>query len=204
MNHLEKVRARQSNQLAILRWQDRVETIEGRLKASGANAIALMMQDEPSFRGRIVWLNKLMDTLSAATEGITPCKEGCAHCCYMAVEITTEEAKAIADASGKALLTPAVFNQEPDPAKYEGTPCPLLVNDRCSVYAARPMACKLHNSVDEDNLLCQIVPGESIRAPSFDTIRFGMLGVLAYPDPNTLQYADIRDFFSTKDTNAES
>lgn len=198
MTHLERVRARQSDPTAVLRWQDRVKTIEARLKASGANAMALLLQDETTVKGKVFWLNKLMDTLASATGEVVPCREGCSHCCNMATEITTDEAKVIAEASGRALLTPAVFNQEPNHAKYEGTPCPLLVDSRCSVYAVRPMACRLHNSVDDDNLLCQIVPGENIRAPSFDTSRFNILGLLAVGDLDKIQYADIREYFAPR------
>ena len=39
--------------------------------------------------------------------------------------------------------------------RYLDTPCPFLVQDSCSVYEARPFACRAHFSFDTSAYWCQ-------------------------------------------------
>lgn len=83
------------------------------------------------------------------------CKKGCGHCCSQSVMVTapeafhvaaqlqgrTETAAAVSDAAARiAALSPAL--------RWRDWPrCPLLVDESCSVYAARPLGCHAFVSV---------------------------------------------------------
>lgn len=93
------------------------------------------------------------------------CREGCFACCDEPVYVTREEAKLIVDAvraqgpEAFALFTSKVIawmrrfmfsdfwdDDMPATVPYRSMrlTCPALVDGRCSVYAHRPMACRLH------------------------------------------------------------
>ncbi|HVL09346.1 MAG TPA: YkgJ family cysteine cluster protein, partial [Burkholderiaceae bacterium] len=70
-------------------------------------------------------------------------------------------------------------------SQVEPSPCPFLRDGACSVYDVRPMACRLLLNLDDDDLLCQLVPyanGQQLKA----------FFLLAQP---AAAWADIRDFF---------
>lgn len=78
------------------------------------------------------------------------CKTGCAWCCYQNVEVTIPEAILIAahiaagDPRRAAIAEAAATLGGLDDAARQATgkPCPLLVENRCSVYADRPLMCR--------------------------------------------------------------
>lgn len=87
------------------------------------------------------------------------CKNGCAFCCHQPVFALTHEMLYLKDfiESGipgkqegfikhsreKSLLTLNKSLEEQDKIKYA---CPFLENNSCSVYEARPMACRIYLS----------------------------------------------------------
>lgn len=200
MTHLEQVKARQANPDTLKDATHRADLITARLKASNINTMAVALQEAPHVQAKAIWLKQMMVTLDKATQGISPCKAGCSHCCYMATNVTYQEAQTISKATGKRLKalghgSDRVTDDE-NIKRFEGTPCPFLVDNQCSIYAIRPFACRVHYSVDSDNLLCKIVPGESIRAPTLNTLQFTAMHLLSYGDPLSVKYADIREFFT--------
>lgn len=108
------------------------------------------------------------------------CREGCSHCCYQFTPTTLAEAAAmvehlLARPDGDAALDRAlesaqvVASRLPAPSVHSpertdqysslGLSCPLLTEDgRCSVYAARPFACRTH-FVRSDPELCDVRRG---------------------------------------------
>ena len=80
------------------------------------------------------------------------CRAGCSFCCYLKVELTAFEAVAIwATLAGDAFAAqraaavkaaPQVGLLDTEARRVQRIPCPLLVNGECSVYAARPHACR--------------------------------------------------------------
>jgi Fe-S-cluster containining protein len=100
------------------------------------------------------------------------CKAGCAHCCTSLASLTSLEAaylyeryqhivKDRLDSCGdlapplslttneRATLCLSRVDFEEESASVEGHPCPLLQDDRCSCYDARPLMCRLMlSSVD--------------------------------------------------------
>jgi len=78
------------------------------------------------------------------------CKAGCAWCCHQNVECTIPEAILIAAHIGpddprraRIIEAAAKLGGLDEPARRRaGKPCPLLVDNRCSVYDDRPLMCR--------------------------------------------------------------
>jgi hypothetical protein len=85
------------------------------------------------------------------------CRDGCSFCCHQNVDVTIPEAILVTlrlandhDPRRDAVLEAAeLFKDLDDDARIAtGRPCPLLVDRRCSVYEARPLACRSFTSPD--------------------------------------------------------
>jgi Fe-S-cluster containining protein len=107
------------------------------------------------------------NSIQAAIELFPPrppiaCQEGCAWCCYKLVGTTVPEVIGIVEYL-RQNLTPDEFQARQeriiqtdlkrqslkhDRWKAARLPCPLLVNNRCSVYPVRPLTCRGYNSSD--------------------------------------------------------
>ncbi len=95
-------------------------------------------------------------------EAPAACREGCAYCCHYQVAVSPPEAFAIAahlratrnaDDLAELAATCARLAAEErgfDPAARirARRPCVLLADGRCSIYAARPLACRGANATD--------------------------------------------------------
>lgn len=124
------------------------------------------------------------------------CKSGCAHCCHIAVPVHPLEAKMISETTGRAMttpesLTPKNLELQSAIASYDN-PCPFLKDNLCSIYESRPLTCRVHFNLDEDELLCRLEKGSSIQVPYMDVtpLRMAYLRICGTPE-----LADIRDFF---------
>lgn len=159
---------------------------------------------------RLHWLQRAADLVNSAVLASkqTPCGGGCSHCCRIPVVITQVEAFAIADLAGlRRPVRPAnsITGREAiagagkmeamrsrNDAAYTGTPCPFLTEGRCKVYAARPLACRMHASLEETSDRCDPQSKEqpprrlSLLDRDLDNIATLGLGV---------PVADIRDWF---------
>jgi hypothetical protein len=103
----------------------------------------------------------LHETISATLRRFSDvpvaCRKGCSHCCHIWVSVSAPEilhiAKTVAQCGDAAI--------EKVRAAHEGTkdydfdaryhhphPCPLLEGDACSIYDARPKACRFAASID--------------------------------------------------------
>jgi Fe-S-cluster containining protein len=198
-DHLDAVRRRQADPDLFAGAERRLAAINKKMQALGINKTAQALQQAPRAR-KFIWLRRVTGALGAAAAGIAPCKAGCSHCCHMATLISTVEAEAIAQATGLPLTMPPDEefmrgDASAERAQYEGKPCSMLKAGKCSIYAERPFACRVHYSLDRDNLLCRIVPGTQIRTPSINPDRFHLLYLLAHGDPMSVRMADIRAFF---------
>lgn len=89
--------------------------------------------------------------------GDVQCRAGCSFCCHQNVDVTIPEAILVAlqlgneaDPRRPAILEAAdAFRDIDDDARIAtGKPCPLLVDNRCSVYHARPITCRSLTSPD--------------------------------------------------------
>jgi Fe-S-cluster containining protein len=127
------------------------------------------------------------------------CRKGCSHCCHIAVAINQAEADLIGRATGREPAKPvnrmterrAEF-AEAIPLGY-GNPCPFLVNNECSIYDARPLACRMHFNLDVSPDLCKLDNSRPVLL--YDNLKTFMAGVMAAGGPHKVTIADIREFF---------
>jgi len=92
------------------------------------------------------WLTSMREALRGEHESDVPC-DGCTACCRSSqfVHIERTETDTLAHIP-KQLLFPAP--QQPDEVVMgydERGHCPMLVDDRCSIYEHRPQACRTYD-----------------------------------------------------------
>lgn len=159
-------------------------------QAARLNAIANAKTSPRNARLRA--LRILADDLGRSLARHAPCRRGCAHCCHIGVAITASEATLLAKASGRTPARNVATNLQPTELLHYRNPCPFLKNGECSVYDARPIACRTHFSADVDSLLCELVEGTQIPVPYFDLTAIRALHILLSAKEVV---ADVRDFF---------
>ncbi|MFI5385772.1 MAG: YkgJ family cysteine cluster protein [Fimbriimonadales bacterium] len=91
------------------------------------------------------------------------CRKGCAHCCFQFVTTIipevlhlaatikatyTSERLAALEARIEAYLSGIESVPRPKRTSTVKDACPILENDLCGAFEARPLACRLHNSID--------------------------------------------------------
>ncbi|MFC5511146.1 YkgJ family cysteine cluster protein [Massilia jejuensis] len=147
-----------------------------RMKYSGdlsRDASSLLNELEPTVRvafnglGRgpvtpqVVRFFRAFDEMTALSPGATSCQAGCTYCCHYHVMVSATEVFGVAEAIGK--LPPATraviaarVHETAARTKSMGrevyirtnVECAMLLDGKCSVYAARPIACRGHHSAD--------------------------------------------------------
>lgn len=148
--------------------QGRMEAFEAALQLEGGT------QDD-LFEGRIKALHDVVNASYAlfgellAQEELDPpvaCHSGCIHCCYNQIALTEPEALVLGmhlletrDEQGLLALETKICSmvetlkgnswQEIGMQRHR-LPCVFLEDGNCSVYPARPFACRGWNSVDEN------------------------------------------------------
>jgi Fe-S-cluster containining protein len=155
------------------------EQLAGTTRGSGIVIAAQEVSRDPSAKlGTVIALLRLlgfgraqqtMDQLLADAPKLG-CREGCAHCCYQPVEATIPEAILVAahladpeDPRRKALLArvDADASRTTSERRRPGRPCPLLVDNRCSVYEDRPLMCRSVYAADAEECRAAL---ESVQA----------------------------------------
>lgn len=193
---IEDVRTREKSQLTKDAAAARTAIVDQRFRPLKPMALALSNKaiDAKTTRAKVVILRRVVAIMDEITKGLVPCSKGCTACCHIPVLVCQDEADVIGREIGRK---PAkvdytrVADQE-----YIGTPCPFLKNDACSIYASRPLACRMHFNMDIDDMLCQIVPGASVKVPYLNSTEF-LQTVVHILGPNKMltQLADVRDYF---------
>ena len=106
------------------------------------------------------------------------CEAGCSCCCCVQVQVLPPEVLHLAGHLKKtrsqeelAALSTALAEHgnrvkglTPGQQSAIDDPCPLLVDGLCSVYEARPIACRSANSTDAQRCLTALDPGSSSSA----------------------------------------
>ena len=131
---------------------------------------------------------------SEAVRPYTACKSGCSFCCHIAATITETEALIISRATGiKPKKLSAKVNHEETRDKWFGVPCTFLKNGKCSIYDARPLACRLHANLADTSFFCdtEVPPGQSL-VPQMNLEKINIAHGIEFIND---VWADIRDFF---------
>lgn len=163
------------------------------------------LEKAPRIAQKIFWLRELAGGFAEAVAPHAACTGGCDGCCKQPVSISLDEAQLIARETGARMQTPAQWRSEGDPA-HVGQPCSFLENSRCTIYAHRPIACRLMFNMDVDALLCQMVPGQLSHVPYADYRDHKELYVRSHLGKvrsevemqralQELRFADVREFF---------
>lgn len=196
MSDIAKIRQREYDPAMVEHAQRVSDQIVARVDMQRVQLFGAMAKQMPHLAGKVDMVRRMADELGTAARDLVPCSRGCSKCCHMATLLSEQEAEVIAAETGAFLAKPnEYFYSTDERSRYDGVPCAFLKDSKCSIYAHRPVACRLHVHLDRDNTLCQIVPGEYVRVPRLDTLRFDINYVNAFGDALDVKLADIREFF---------
>ena len=161
------------------------------------------------------WLHRAADVVAGAVSRAkaSACTKGCDHCCHIPVTVSRAEAVHLAAVSGKRMAkAPAHavhvsqdleqlqgdgFLEGTGPGRWGhhiGEACPFLSHGECTVWRARPLACRYYYSIDKDNLLCHLLPDkQAVEVPQLNVLAFTAMSwrILGLNQ----DAADIRDWF---------
>lgn len=198
---IAEIKARQSDpavfqgaQARMDKFNERARPYMARMEALGAQAVRA---NNPA--AKVKALREMLDPVANAAKGVAACGKGCSNCCHIAVTMTADEAELIGKEIGIKPATPATFTKpgsDETAARYYGVTCPFLVDDKCSIYASRPLSCRTLYNMDSDALLCTVVPGDPPKVPYMDFRQFNNVIARAFLD-SAPRFADLRDFFPT-------
>lgn len=156
-----------------------------------------VLRGDLTARAKMNRLKKAADKINAATIPRSACRSRCSHCCNISAVISQVEADAISAVTGikpkkirGGIPTLEIRN------KWFGTPCPFLKKGRCSVYDARPMACRLLFNMADSPYFCDttIKPEDShVTMLNMKQLEEGYVKAFIGQD-----WGDIRDFFPPK------
>lgn len=137
----------------------------------------------------------MCDSVGGVVSSSVICKKGCSACCFMAVGISSSEAKAIAKAYDIPMRFPNPLDVLNIVEKYKQCRCPFLgVDNACSIYPHRPLACRTFFNISDYQEVCDLInyPGSSV--PSFDLSPLWNLSTLSAVSRGET-FGDLRDFF---------
>lgn len=197
---IAEIKARAADPEVAKRAEERMRKVNERaaphiekMEALGAQAIRAK---SPAAKVRA--LREMLDLLHSAADGIAACGKGCTACCHTSVLMGTEEAAVIGAEIGVKPASPARFLRQGDRDRtaihHYGEACPFLVNDQCSIYASRPLACRTLYNMDSDALLCTIIPDDPPSVPYLNHWPFTMVIAQAFIHAID-HHADLREFF---------
>jgi Fe-S-cluster containining protein len=111
------------------------------------------------------YADEMIETIKRRHRPALDCKEGCAYCCRKPgvlasipellrvlehVQLTFNEAETRGLAQRARGYAAQMEGRNCNAPVDESVPCPLLVNERCSVYEVRPLVCRGYNSTSVD------------------------------------------------------
>lgn len=185
-------------QVKIARACDRAA---GSLDGIGRQVGAIMNDPLSGKAKKYIRLVELADKLMPSILPETPCRKGCSSCCHIACAISEQEAELIGKATGRRPtkldrdMAKARDRLDNNALRYYGTPCPFLVDNACSIYESRPIACRIQHSLNETEKECVPVPGQAAKpcVPQMDLTV--LTAAVVFLDLAHGTFADIREFF---------
>lgn len=146
---------------------------------------------------KVIRLYEIRDAMAKIVAPHSACKEGCGHCCKMAVAISSYDAKVIGKHIGVepvAVKTSDLIGRQSLIDKYMGTACPFLKKNRCSIYEVRPSPCRTHFNLSAYPDICDIVENAGHDVPNLDWRPLWMAEAQMGYEAG-FEFGDIRDFF---------
>lgn len=173
------------------------EAIGERLGTDRANSLRMrllgLIKSGQSPRTRLRALYHLVAEHTENVAANVACKRGCSHCCYTAVPMHPVEARMIGEAVKREPASPSTAlksNEESAAIAGYHNACPFLKDNECSIYEHRPLTCRVHFNLDEDDLLCRLNNAPSL-VPYWDLTEYRAAYVMIC-GPGL---ADIREYF---------
>jgi len=123
-----------------------------RIDALVRQAAALVQSNAP-IGHKAARMVQIADGLSRAITPHVECRNGCSFCCSQPVGVSGYEVRAIERFTGrKAIMQGRAGVPHPElpeqmRKRFTGKPCTFLAAGRCTIYAVRPIACRLHHSL---------------------------------------------------------
>lgn len=162
----------------------------------GGSLPALVAGAEPLDR-KVIRLRRIADQAAKVIQPFTPCRKGCSACCHNPAVISEVDAALIAAATGTPLSAPrrlfdVAAGEEARRAYfsgYAGIACGFLEAGACSIYAHRPVVCRVQHSIEDTPAACD--NGGEPAAVDLTQIYLGELRMMG----RMMIYADIREFF---------
>jgi Fe-S-cluster containining protein len=157
---------------------------------------ALVESAQPLDR-KVIRLRQVADSAAKVIAPFTPCAKGCSACCHNPAIISEVDAMLVAEASGAPLAAPRrVFDvaagedaRRAYVSHYAGVACTFLEDNVCSIYAHRPVVCRVHHSIENSAAGC--ANGRQPEAVDLTELYLGELRMMG----RMMIYADIREFF---------
>ncbi|MGU3859142.1 YkgJ family cysteine cluster protein [Pseudomonas aeruginosa] len=146
-----------------------------------------------ALRGRMKRVLKIADKIASVVVPHSACKAGCSYCCHTSVAVSELEAQIISEATGIKPRRVEHRQSREEIAQYHRQPCPFLSKGSCSIYDARPMACRLMFNLADSPYYCNtdIEPEDShVTQLNLQDLEFAYTGTFL-----SSGFADIRDFF---------
>lgn len=154
-----------------------------------------LQREASSKRVKLSKLYRLVDDVGALVVDHVACRNGCNHCCHIPVAMQQTEA----DLIGKAIGRPAVMLKKSTfPLSDRGfgyhMPCTFLKEGQCSIYEHRPLTCRTHFNLDDDAMLCELIPegGPEVPVPLLNLTSMQVAYVTIGGED---KIGDLRDFF---------
>lgn len=195
-----------ASELTEIRWQEflkREQAVrdelarrsEGVLELANLQLRAAAGARMYSKRKVIAWLRKAAATFEGAIAPMAACRANCSACCHVPVMLLASEAQVIGREIGRVPRDVPVERRDQAPPSWRGTghACQFLINDHCSIYASRPIACRLLFNLDRDALLCQHQESPTL-VPYADTRTFQLQAAAAASQNDYV--ADLGEFFA--------
>jgi len=146
---------------ALIRCQRALDEKPGLLTLG--KRVVRIVNDNASFRSRAKRVYQLADEMAASLASYVTCHDGCSHCCYLPTMVYQHEADMMAVAgqrTAKQLADRPRSEALESTLSFFGEPCPFLVNNRCSIYASRPLICRIHHSFNDTTSACDTRNGK--------------------------------------------
>jgi len=146
--------------------------LKPRLREWSFRLTKLINGNEP-VRVRLRGLYQIADEMTAVAAPYAVCKRGCSACCHMATMVSEPEAELMAADLGIKMRRPkkwpyfdphtgvarAKRDEFADSFFGSHKPCTFLVNNECSIYEHRPLACRIHLNMAANAEPCEMDTG---------------------------------------------